>query len=194
MTADIRKIVTVVEETLIEGGRAVITADEAGGCCRGDRRTPSPETMSRTWLRLLTWVKNSASCSPNAPSRRLVFPAQRSRASARQPRSAPRANSSTPPPSSIRSWARRSAACSARVRAHSLFEEACRARRPLDIPLGHKDAAYVRSHFDGMEVRIADAPRADEIVVAIAVTDSGRPHARVGGLRKEEIKGEDGLR
>src|SRR5579885_1465843 len=45
---------------------------------------------------------------------------------------------------------------------------------PRDVPLGYKDAAYVRSHFDGMEVRIADAPRADEIVVAIAVTDSGR--------------------
>lgn len=65
---------------------------------------------------------------------------------------------------------------------------------PLDIPLGHKDAAFVRSHFDGMEIRIADAPRANEIVVAVAVTDSGRPLARVGGLAKEQIKGEDGLR
>ncbi|HZR57597.1 MAG TPA: amino acid synthesis family protein [Terriglobales bacterium] len=65
---------------------------------------------------------------------------------------------------------------------------------PLDIPLGHKDAAYVRSHFDGMEVRINDAPRANEIMVAVAVTDSGRPLARVGGLSKSEIKGEDGLR
>jgi hypothetical protein len=65
---------------------------------------------------------------------------------------------------------------------------------PLDIPLGHKDAAYVRSHFDGMEVRINDAPRANEIMVAIAVTDSGRPLARVGGLTKDQIKGEDGLR
>src|SRR6202040_55711 len=64
----------------------------------------------------------------------------------------------------------------------------------LDIPLGHKDAAFVRSHFDGMEIRINDAPRADEIMVAIAVTDSGRPLARVGGLKKSEIKGEDGLR
>ena len=64
----------------------------------------------------------------------------------------------------------------------------------LDIPLGHKDAAFVRSHFDGMEVRIVDAPRADEIMVAIAVTDSGRPLPRVGGLKKDEIKGEDGLR
>ena len=64
----------------------------------------------------------------------------------------------------------------------------------LDIPLGHKDAAYVRSHFDGMEVRISDAPRANEIVVAVAVTDSGRPLARVGGLTKDQIKGDDGLR
>jgi Amino acid synthesis len=63
----------------------------------------------------------------------------------------------------------------------------------LDIPLGHKDAAKVRSHFDGMEVQIADAPRANEIVVAIAVTDSGRPHPRVGGLKKEDVVGEDGL-
>ena len=65
---------------------------------------------------------------------------------------------------------------------------------PLDIPLGHKDAAFVRSHFDGMEVRINDAPRANEILVAVAVTDSGRPLARVGGLTKDKIKGEDGLR
>ena len=64
----------------------------------------------------------------------------------------------------------------------------------LDIPLGHKDAAYVRSHFDAMEVQVSDAPRAGEVMVAIAVTDSGRPRPRVGGLRKEEITGEDGLR
>ncbi|AEH90372.1 amino acid synthesis family protein [Mesorhizobium opportunistum] len=64
---------------------------------------------------------------------------------------------------------------------------------PLDIPLGHKDAARVRSHFDGMEVRVPDAPRADEIVVAIAVTDSGRPHPRVGGLTKDKIIGKDGV-
>src|SRR5580765_3721243 len=64
----------------------------------------------------------------------------------------------------------------------------------LDVPLGHKDAAYVRSHFDAMEVRVPDAPRADEIMVAIVVTDSGRPLPRVGGLTTAEIKGEDGLR
>ena len=64
----------------------------------------------------------------------------------------------------------------------------------IDIPLGHKDAAYVRSHFDGMEVRLADAPRANEILVAISVTDSGRPFPRVGGLTTDEMIGEDGLR
>jgi Amino acid synthesis len=64
----------------------------------------------------------------------------------------------------------------------------------LDIPLGHKDAAFVRSHFDGMEIRVHDAPRANEILVAVAVTDSGRPLPRVGGLTKDQIKGEDGLR
>lgn len=64
----------------------------------------------------------------------------------------------------------------------------------LDVPLGHKDAAYVRSHFDGIEVRLNDAPRAGEIMVAVAVTDSGRPLPRVGGLKHEEAEGNDGLR
>ena len=65
---------------------------------------------------------------------------------------------------------------------------------PLDVPLGHKDAAYVRSHFDAIEVRLADAPRANEILVAVAVTDSGRPLPRVGGLTHAEAEGKDGLR
>jgi hypothetical protein len=64
----------------------------------------------------------------------------------------------------------------------------------LDVPLGHKDAAYVRSHFDGMEVRLNDAPRAGEIMVAVAVTDSGRPLPRVGGLTVDQVEGKDGLR
>jgi hypothetical protein len=64
----------------------------------------------------------------------------------------------------------------------------------IDVPLGHKNAAFVRSHFDAIEARVADAPRANEIVVAIAVTDSGRPLPRVGGLQTHEIKGQDGLR
>lgn len=64
----------------------------------------------------------------------------------------------------------------------------------IDVPLGHKDAAFVRSHFDAIEARIGDAPRAREILVAVAVTDSGRPLPRVGGLTVAEVKGQDGLR
>ncbi len=64
----------------------------------------------------------------------------------------------------------------------------------IDVPLGHKDAAFVRSHFDAIEARVSDAPRANEIVVAVAVTASGPPLARVGGLQVSEIQGQDGLR
>ena len=64
----------------------------------------------------------------------------------------------------------------------------------VDVPLGHKDAAVVRSHFDAMEVRVPDAPRSGEIVVALVVTDSGRPRPRIGGLTKGQIVGKDGLR
>jgi hypothetical protein len=64
----------------------------------------------------------------------------------------------------------------------------------IDVPLGHKDAAFVRSHFDAIEARVSDAPRANEIVVAVAITDSGRPLARIGGLQHHEAKGQDGLR
>jgi len=64
----------------------------------------------------------------------------------------------------------------------------------IDVPLHFKDAMFVRSHYDAMEVRLPDAPRAGEIVLAIALTDGGRPHARLGGLTKEEAKKEDGLR
>jgi len=63
----------------------------------------------------------------------------------------------------------------------------------IDVPLHYKDAAFVRSHFDAMTVKVPDAPRSDEIVVTIVVTDSGRPHARIGGLKKDEAKKEDGL-
>jgi hypothetical protein len=63
----------------------------------------------------------------------------------------------------------------------------------LDIPVHHIKAMLVRSHFDAMEIRIPDAPAADELVLALAVTDGGRPHARVGGLKAEDAVGEDGL-
>ena len=65
---------------------------------------------------------------------------------------------------------------------------------PIDVPLGHKDAAYVRSHFDAMEVRVPDAPRRNEILVAVVVTDSGRPMPRIGGLEAKDAIGTDGLR
>jgi hypothetical protein len=64
----------------------------------------------------------------------------------------------------------------------------------LDVPITHINASYVRSHFDAMEVGIADAPRADEILLALVMTTGPRVHARAGGLRASEIKGEDGLR
>jgi hypothetical protein len=64
----------------------------------------------------------------------------------------------------------------------------------IDIPLGHKDAAHVRSHFDAMEVRLNDGPKNNEILVAVSVTDSGRPLPRVGGLTQDDVIGKDGLR
>ena len=64
----------------------------------------------------------------------------------------------------------------------------------LDVPVTHIDASYVRSHFDAFEVGLADAPAADEIVVALVMTTGPRIHARVGGLAADEIAGEDGLR
>ena len=64
----------------------------------------------------------------------------------------------------------------------------------LDVPVTHINASYVRSHFDAVEVGLADAPRADEIVLALVMTTGPRIHARVGGLKASEIKGEDGLR
>jgi hypothetical protein len=64
----------------------------------------------------------------------------------------------------------------------------------LDVPITHINASYVRSHFDAMEIGLADAPRADEILLALVMTTGARVHARVGGLKASEIKGEDGLR
>lgn len=64
----------------------------------------------------------------------------------------------------------------------------------IDVPLNHKDAAFIRSHFDGMTIALEDAPFEDELLVALVVTDSGRPLPRIGGLTKEDAKYEDGLR
>lgn len=65
---------------------------------------------------------------------------------------------------------------------------------PIDVPLAYKDALFVRSHYDAMEVRIPDAPLPDEVVVIAVVANRGRLNYRLGGLRKEDAKGQDGLR
>jgi hypothetical protein len=64
----------------------------------------------------------------------------------------------------------------------------------LDVPIGHINAAYVRSHFDAMEVGISDGPRPDEILFCLVMTSGPRIHARMGGLAVKDVKGEDGLR
>lgn len=64
----------------------------------------------------------------------------------------------------------------------------------LDVPLTHINAAYVRSHFDAMEVRVPGAPAADELVFILAMSTGARVHARVGGLAANAIKNWDGLR
>ncbi|WP_095587449.1 amino acid synthesis family protein [Actibacterium ureilyticum] len=64
----------------------------------------------------------------------------------------------------------------------------------LDVPITHTNASYVRSHFDAMEVGLADAPKADEILLVLVMTTGPRIHARVGGLAAGDVKGEDGLR
>jgi hypothetical protein len=64
----------------------------------------------------------------------------------------------------------------------------------IDVPIHHRVAAYVRSHFDTMEVRVADAPRPNEMLLVIAMSTGARPHARVGGLRADEIAKFDGQR
>jgi Amino acid synthesis len=64
----------------------------------------------------------------------------------------------------------------------------------LDVPITHINASYVRSHFDAMEVGLTDAPRSDEILLALVMTTGARIHARTGGLKASDIKGEDGLR
>jgi hypothetical protein len=64
----------------------------------------------------------------------------------------------------------------------------------LDVPITHINASYVRSHFDSMEVGIVDAPKANEILLTLVMTTGPRVHARAGGLKASEIKGQDGLR
>lgn len=64
----------------------------------------------------------------------------------------------------------------------------------LDVPLGHINAAYVRSHFDAITVAMPDGPRADEILFVLAMARGGRVHSRMGGLEAHQVRGQDGLR
>jgi len=64
----------------------------------------------------------------------------------------------------------------------------------LDVPVTHTNASYVRTHYDAVEVGVPDAPRPNELVLVLVMTTAGRIHARIGGLTKDQIKGEDGLR
>ena len=82
-------------------------------------------------------------------------------------------------------------------RALAIVPSACKVAAigaSLDLPIHHKDACYVRSHFDAMTLMIPDAPRADELVLAITMASGGRPHARAGGLKASEISKLDGQR
>ena len=64
---------------------------------------------------------------------------------------------------------------------------------PIDVPMNHKDAIYVRSHYDGMSLTLHESPAPDEIALIFCLASRGRLNARVGGLRAEDVKGEDGL-
>ena len=80
---------------------------------------------------------------------------------------------------------------------HAIVPSTTRSAPPArrsTCPIHHRVAAYVRSHFDTVEVRVADSPRPDEMLLVIAMTTGPRPHARVGGLRADEIAKFDGQR
>ena len=194
MKANIRKIATFVEETRNEMGRAVDPPTRRAAAV-AVIENPYAGNTSKTCPNSWRLARNWESCLPSVRSRHSVFPEPRSRAMGKRPQLArmerlehaaailhPKLG--TP----VRKVLGKGAALIPSSKKRGGLGVA------LDIPLGHKDAAFVRSHFDGMEVRINDAPRANEIMVAVAVTDSGRPLPRVGGLTKAEIKGEDGLR
>jgi hypothetical protein len=75
----------------------------------------------------------------------------------------------------------------------SSFTKRAAAGATIDIPLACKDALYVRSHYDGMTITLHDAPQPDEVVIILCLANRGRLNARVGGLKLEDVKGQDGL-
>lgn len=76
----------------------------------------------------------------------------------------------------------------------SSFSKRAATGATIDVPLAHKDALYVRSHYDGMSVHLPDAPLPDEIAVLACFASRGRLNARLGGIDADAIIGEDGLR
>ena len=195
MKAKIRKLVTVVEETRVEMDRAVEPPTRRAAAVAVIENPFAGRYVEDLSPLIDIGEELGELLGERARRGARHRGTERARATARRRPSARTASSNTPPRSCIRSSARRCARSLGKGAA--LIPSSKKRGGPgvaLDVPLGHKDAAFVRSHFDGMEVRIADAPRANEIVVAVAVTDSGRPHPRVGGLTKDEIKGVDGLR
>jgi hypothetical protein len=194
MTAEIRKIVTIVEETLIEGGRAVTPATKRAAAI-AVIANPHAGVYADDLADLMTIGEELGALLTGRAVAALGIPGDRVESYGKA--AAVGEDGELEHAAAILHPKLGAPVRKALGKGAALIPSSKKRGGPgvaLDIPLGHKDAAFVRSHFDGMEVRIADAPRAGEIMVAIAVTDSGRPHARVGGLKKDEIKGEDGLR
>ena len=175
MTAIVRKSLILVETTRREMG-AALGADlrkAAGG--RGDREPV--RRPGRAGSGAFDRDRRGAGRRPRRDGGRSAGPGTGGDRELARPRSsARRAISSTPPRSCTPGLGKplRAAVVAGR-RAGAVAKKMGGVGTAIDVPLGHKDAAYVRSHFDAMEVRVADAPRAGEIVVAIVVTDGGRP-------------------
>ena len=194
MKADIRKIVTFVEETRLEMGRAVDPPTRRAAAI-AILDNPSRGATSRTSPNSSTSARSSASCSPRSAVAALGIEGRSVESYGKA--AAVGENGELEHAAAILHPKLGAPVRKTLGKGAALIPSSKKRGGPgvaLDVPLGHKDAAFVRSHFDGMEVRVADAPRANEIMVAVAVTDSGRPLPRVGGLTKSEIKGVDGLR
>ena len=190
MAVTIRKWATFMEE-LHRGGRQAARAAAAPGRRRGRREEPYAGVDGDDLSELIDFgeILGDGADGPRQGGPRHA----RSRRMARAASSASTASWSTSRRASTRSSARRPAAASAASRSCRRSRSAARWARRLDIPVHHIKAMLVRSHFDAMEISVPDAPGADELLLALAVTDGGRPHARVGGLKAEDAVGEDGL-
>ena len=188
----IRKLVTLVEEILEDGGKPVGQAHQEGGRGGGDRE-PVRGALRRgppgRWSRP---ARSSASCSAAVAA----LGAGRARALLRQ--GGDRGVDGEYEHAAAILHPTLGTPFRAPVDGgKAIIPSAKKLGGPgttIDVPLHYKDAAFVRTHFDAMEVRVKDAPRANEILVALVVTDGGPPHPRVGGLTVAEARREDGLR